>query len=102
MNWTEIYPKFIKQTNTIFIDILSASATYLSCITCKLWNDPNMQIWSKFLMRNRRGCDRMVFDLQLPMQSVPITTNVVSSNPYQARCTQYNIMQYSVSVTCRR
>jgi len=26
------------------------------------------------------------------MQSVPITTNVVSSNPAQARCTRYNIM----------
>jgi hypothetical protein len=26
-------------------------------------------------------------DLQLPMQSVPITTEVVSSNPAQARCT---------------
>jgi hypothetical protein len=26
-------------------------------------------------------------DLQLPMQSVHITTNVVSSNPTQARCT---------------
>jgi hypothetical protein len=31
-------------------------------------------------------------DLQLPMQSVPITTNIVSSNPAQARCTRYNIM----------
>ena len=31
-------------------------------------------------------------DLQLPMQSVPITTNIVSSNPTQARCTIYNIM----------
>ena len=31
-------------------------------------------------------------DLQLPMQSVPITTNVVSSNPAQARCIRYNIM----------
>ena len=31
-------------------------------------------------------------DLQLHMQSVPITTNVVSSNPTQARCTQYTIM----------
>jgi hypothetical protein len=30
-------------------------------------------------------------DLQLPMQSVPITSNVVSSNPAQARCTRYNI-----------
>jgi hypothetical protein len=26
------------------------------------------------------------------MQSVPIATNVVSSNPAQARCTRYNIM----------
>jgi len=31
-------------------------------------------------------------DLQPPMQSVPITTNVVGSNPSQARCTRYNIM----------
>jgi hypothetical protein len=31
-----------------------------------------------FKARDRRGCDHMVVDLQLPMQSVPITTNVVS------------------------
>jgi len=31
-------------------------------------------------------------DLQLPMQLVPIPTNVVSSNPTQSRCTRYNIM----------
>ena len=31
-------------------------------------------------------------DLQIPMQSVPITTNVVSSNSTQARCTRYNII----------
>jgi len=30
-------------------------------------------------------------DLHLPLQSVPITTNVASSNPAQARCTRYNI-----------
>ena len=30
-------------------------------------------------VRGRR--DRMVLDLLLPMQSLPITTNVVSSNP---------------------
>jgi hypothetical protein len=29
-------------------------------------------------------------DLQLLMQSVPITTNVVSWNPAQARCNRYN------------
>jgi hypothetical protein len=32
--------------------------------------------------RGRRGCDRMVkLDLQLPVQSVHITTKVVSLNP---------------------
>jgi len=31
-------------------------------------------------------------DLQLPMQSVPITTNIVSSNPAHARCIRYSIM----------
>ena len=31
-------------------------------------------------------------DLQLPVQSVPITTNVASSNSCQLRCTWYNIM----------
>ena len=30
--------------------------------------------------------------LQVPMQTVPITTNVVSLNPAQAKCTRYNIM----------
>ena len=31
-------------------------------------------------------------DLQLPMQSVPITTNVVRSNPAKVMCTRCNIM----------
>jgi hypothetical protein len=35
-------------------------------------------------------CDRMVLDLQLLMQSVPITTDVVSSNLDQGEV--YNIM----------
>ena len=30
--------------------------------------------------RDRCGRDRMVVDLQLPMQAVPITTDLVSSN----------------------
>ena len=34
--------------------------------------------------RGRLGHDRMVVRLLLPMQSVPITTNVVSSNHPQA------------------
>jgi hypothetical protein len=35
----------------------------------------------------RRGRDCMVVDLQLPMQSMPITTDVVSSNLLRAKCT---------------
>ena len=36
------------------------------------------------------GCrDRMVVGF---MQSMPIATNFVSSNPFMARCTQSNIM----------
>ena len=38
-------------------------------------------------------------DLQLPMHSVPINANVVSSNPAQAKCTRCNIMWSSLSVT---
>jgi len=38
------------------------------------------------------------FPKKLPMQSVPITTNVVSSNPTQAKCSWYNIMWWSLSV----
>jgi len=41
-------------------------------------------------------------DLQLPVLSVPITTNVVSSNTAQTRCTPYNIMWLSLSLTCDR
>jgi len=31
-------------------------------------------------------------DLQLHVQSVPITTNIVNSNPTQVGCTRYNTM----------
>jgi hypothetical protein len=43
------------------------------------------------------------FDLQLPMQSVPITTKVVSSNPAHAGCTRYNILvvvMHYISTMC--
>jgi hypothetical protein len=39
--------------------------------------------------------------LELPVQSVPITTKVVGSNPAQTRCTRYNIV-INLSVTCGR
>ena len=42
--------------------------------------------------RDRRCRDRMVVDLQLYVQSVPIIANIVSSNPAQARWTRYDIM----------
>ena len=41
-----------------------------------------------------------LLDLQLPMQSMPITTDVVSSNLDHGEV--YNIMLYSLSVTCGR
>ena len=40
------------------------------------------------IARGGRGRDRMVVEfVQLTVQPVPITTNVVSSNPAQAWCT---------------
>ena len=45
---------------------------------------------SAIALGGHRGCDRMVVGLQLPMQSVPITTDAVSSNIDQGEL--YNIM----------
>jgi hypothetical protein len=42
--------------------------------------------------RSVECCDRMVVGFTTPMLSVPITTNIVSSNLTQWRCNQYNIM----------
>ena len=42
----------------------------------------------------------IVWKLDLPMQAVPIKTDVVSSNLDQGEV--YNIMRYSLSVTCDR
>jgi hypothetical protein len=39
-----------------------------------------------------RGHDHMVVGFTTTNLSVPITTEVISSNPAQTRCTQYNIM----------
>ena len=47
---------------------------------------------SLYIVGGRRGRDRIIawkVDLQLHMQSVPITTNVWSSNPVRVRCTRY-------------
>ena len=44
--------------------------------------------------RHGRGRDCMVLDLHLPIQSVTITTNVVSSNP--AHGEMYSIQHYAI------
>ena len=44
------------------------------------------------IMGGCRDRDRMVFGFTLTMQSVPITTKVVSSNLAEAWCILYNIM----------
>jgi len=50
--------------------------------------------------RGHRDPDHMQLDLQLPIRSVPITTYDVSSN--LSREEVYNIMWWSLSVTCGR
>ena len=52
--------------------------------------------WQNLEGKDCHGCDPMVLDLQLPMQSVPITTDVVSLNLDQGEV--YNIMWSSLSV----
>ena len=44
-----------------------------------------------FLFRGLSGRDRIVVGF-ITIYAMSITTKVVSSNPAQARCTQYNIM----------
>jgi len=49
-----------------------------------------------FVLLYKHSCSVLVMvvivDLQLPVQSVPITTNVLSLNPAQGMCTRYKIM----------
>ena len=51
--------------------------------------------------RDSRGRNGMVLDLQLVMQSVPITTNVVNLNPThdEVYSIQYNVIKF-VSDLC--
>ena len=51
-----------------------------------------MKALNSLVTRRRRGRDRMVVGFTSPVQSVLLTTNGVSLNPVQARCTRYNIM----------
>jgi cobalamin biosynthesis protein CbiG len=51
------------------------------------------------LIGGHHGRNRMVVDLQLPMQSVPITTKVTSSNPAYGEV--YSIQHYKWDKVCR-
>ena len=67
--------------------VYTASTTYINI------RSPNSWIRSHN-SQGRCGRDRMVVGFTttyMCMQSVPITINVVSSNPAQARCTRYSI-----------
>jgi hypothetical protein len=55
-------------------------------------------IWERRSAARFWGTKMCLTLLLLPMQSVHITTKVVSSNPTQVGCTRYNIMW--LSVTC--
>jgi hypothetical protein len=48
------------------------------------------------IVGGRRGRDRMVVYLQLPVQSVPITTNIVNLNPTHGEV--YSIQHYVIKV----
>ena len=55
-----------------------------------IFNSVNILFY--FSSMRRRGRHRMVVGFTTTMQPLPFTTNVVSSNPANARCTRYNIM----------
>ena len=46
------------------------------------------------LYRGHRGCDRMVVGFKLPMQSVPITTDVMSSNLDQSKVYEHYVIKF--------
>jgi hypothetical protein len=54
------------------------------------------------MFMDRPGRDRMVVGLKLHVQSVPITTNIVSSNPAHDEVYSINVMLYNLPVTCDR
>ena len=111
--WTWNYPtlhmvrqRFVHLSNSALCEPL---ALFFNCIVSLYEEIKNLNLSVWFTASNypivEFCCGNFYlfqFDLQLPMHSVPIITNVVSSNPAQARCTWYNIMWKSLSVTCDR
>jgi hypothetical protein len=66
--------------------LLPKTIAVLTTFYCK----QNMQV--PFSVADRLPSWSWWLYLELRMQSVPITTIAMSSNPTQARCTRYNIM----------
>jgi hypothetical protein len=84
------------QGQSVYPDIALHISNY--CVYCiedqNLTYNNNSSHWS--ILLNFKGTVVVVIvwlDLQLPMQSVPTTTNVLSTNPAQVRC---NIMNSGV------
>jgi hypothetical protein len=77
-------------------DVTSGSTSANMVLSVPIYYSPKMSAnITSFLQKlfgGRHGRDRMVVGLQLHLQSVPITTKVVRSNPAQSRRTRYNIM----------
>ena len=51
-----------------------------------------IQRWTHILFILKAGPSWSWLDLHLPVQSVIITTKIISSNSFMARCNIYNIM----------
>jgi hypothetical protein len=68
----------------LFHDIFYSENAYVIVVQYKC---PSCFNWQN---KGRRGRDHMVVGLQLNMKSVPITTNVVRSNP-EKRKTKHNV-----------
>jgi len=82
---------------SLIIEKTSTSYTVSCCLSSLLLKKVLTVVVNNFnnindTNRDRGGRDRMVVDLQLSMQSVHITANVVSSSSTQASCTRYDIM----------
>ena len=82
------------------LDVLCPKLFHILSSSAQLLNHNQQTFAEKFFRNKRFTCLQAAvvvvivwqWDLQLPMQSVPITTKIVSSIPVQARCTRYNIM----------
>jgi hypothetical protein len=81
-----LFPCSLKVVGTKCISCLFLCVFLITMNFCRWSSFPNLPVMLGVVVII------LWLDLQLPMQSVPITNNVASSNPVQERCTLYNIM----------